>query len=229
MKKIILIFLCIGLISCTKSNKQDLESIQNSSDNTFFKDSFETKDYTIVSLNANSPIVSQYLSTSVYDTIISTVSSIPIFNSSYKQVFTNPNIELLYLPITSSPRAEKSVLAVYITDSTKFVESYIIEKTFYTDSTVLNYFYPNGELAVRVTLDSSNHAISLYSNENPLYLPVGGTDCIIDCVSMLWNACMQDTLCQIECAIMIDYCLGAMLITCTYECLVNHQVIGGTT
>ncbi|MCF6342602.1 MAG: hypothetical protein L3J31_07345 [Bacteroidales bacterium] len=152
IKRSILLLLLFNLstawFSCKKTPKRingNDEAIEYSSN---LKAELAQENFTIVSVNEDSAIVSTFIATSLYDSIVSTTNSSPVLGSSEKQVFDTTSIELLYIPISENDTMKKSIISVFIADSNKFSEAYILEEISYDTTFYLKYYFPNGELAL---------------------------------------------------------------------------------
>jgi hypothetical protein len=215
-------------VSCSKDSQVDVvnDDIYSSG-----KSSPESESYTVVSVTEDSTIVSEFIETELYDSIVSTTNSSPQLDSAYKLVFDTTALEVLTIPISDTDSTSRSIYCVYHPDSNIFLGAFIFDVWIrdIDSSTRVKLSYPNGEPAISVVADNSNHIISVSSNQNPIYEPVGGMDCIINCFEAAMSACMDDFWCAIECALCFEYCVAAITISCTYHCLIQTGVLGQPT
>lgn len=220
---IILLFLIIGTSSCSKMSNQ-----LNENKNSDLKSS-GVAEYTKVNLTSTSGIVVKFTESNLFSSILSSISTTPLLDSSYMLSFDTQNIDVLHVPVIIDQNYSKSLLALYAPEYDTITEALILEKTIYNDSTVLKYYYPNGELAVSGTLNSSNHVVNFVSNNNPIYEPIGGMDCFVNCLQHQIEICYNDTACVILCMLLPEDCVAAWCLICVAECTYGYLNGGGNS
>ncbi len=225
IKKSVAIFLLfiisLAWFSCSRTSEDysiNSNAIIHKDTTSHFKSSFEAASFTIIHLNADSLIVSKFVATSLYDSLLSTTNSTPDLTKAYELKFDDPRVDELFVPILSNDSIEKSLYSIFIPDSNTFIETYILEKVYLDSTTRLNYYYPNGELAISAEFNASNHVIDLSVNESPVYAPPGGLNCVVDCVTAALAACFADPICALECGYILEYCVSAITVACVWEC-----------